>query len=157
MSRSERRRTKRSGGGKVPGRGPSRARMVAPLIAVGVLSLALVGIWTGVSPDRGGHHPDPRPDVPGGTVIPASTYASYARVSHVYAQAAEIAAVLDGLYCYCDCSRHSGHRSLLSCFESDHAAACDVCLSEAAIAYRMTRDGRSLDEIRDAIDELYGG
>jgi hypothetical protein len=29
-------------------------------------------------------------------------------------------------------------------------------MTEATIAHRMTKDGRSLDEIRDAIDELYG-
>jgi hypothetical protein len=125
-------------------------------MAVGLFSLLLGGIWLGFGSGQGGHHPDPWPEITGGTVIPASRYVSYARVSAVYAQAAEVAAVLDGLYCYCDCSRHSGHRSLLTCFESDHAAACDVCLTEAAIASRMTKDGRSLDEIRDAIDELYG-
>jgi hypothetical protein len=90
-------------------------------------------------------------------VVPAARYASYPRVKEVYSQAAEIASVLDGLHCYCDCSRHSGHRSLLTCFESDHGAACDICLTEAAVAYRMTKDGRGLDDVRDAIDELYGG
>jgi hypothetical protein len=29
-------------------------------------------------------------------------------------------------------------------------------MTEATVAHRMTRDGRSLDEIRDAIDEFYG-
>jgi hypothetical protein len=80
----------------------------------------------------------------------------YARVSAVYAQAKEVAATLDGIYCHCDCSQHAGHRSLLSCFESDHAAACDICMTEASIAYRMTKDGKSLDDIRQAVDELYG-
>ncbi len=90
-------------------------------------------------------------------MVSAERYASYPRVSEMYSQAAEVAAVLDGLHCYCDCSKHSAHRSLLTCFESDHGAACDICLTEAAIAYRMTKDGRALDDIRDAIDELYGG
>ena len=101
-------------------------------------------------------HPEPRPGLTGATVIPASRYVQYARVSAVYAQAREIAPTLDGIYCHCDCSKHSGHRSLLSCFESDHGAACDICLSEATIAYRMLKEGRTLDEIRSAIDELYG-
>jgi hypothetical protein len=90
------------------------------------------------------------------TVIPADRYAAYARVRAVYAQAAEVPQVLDGIHCYCECAQHSGHRSLLSCFESDHAAACDICLTEATIAHRMTREDRSLDEIRASIDELYG-
>jgi hypothetical protein len=124
---------------------------------VGFFFLLAGGVWVGLGLTDQGRHPEPRSGITGETVLPASRYAEYARVSAVYAQAAEVAPVLDGIYCYCDCSRHSGHRSLLTCFESDHAAACDVCLSEAAIAYRMSQDGRSLDEIRAAIDELYGG
>ena len=157
MNQVEGRGKKSSGGGKGPPRQPSRVGAAAPWMVVGLFSLLLGGVWLGFGSGQGGHHPDPRPEITGGTVVPASRYASYARVGAVYAQAAEVAAVLDGLHCYCDCSRHSGHRSLLTCFETDHAAACDVCLTEAAIAYRMTKDGRSLDEIRDAIDELYGG
>jgi hypothetical protein len=128
-----------------------------PWAVVGVLGVALVGIWLGFGPQGRSHHPEPRAEITGETVLPAARYASYPRVSAVYEQAAEIAAVLDGLYCYCDCSRHSGHRSLLTCFESDHGAACDVCMTEAAVAHRMTQDGRSLEEIREAIDEFYGG
>jgi len=157
VNRAERRRKERGGGRKVPGGLSSRLGAAVPWMAVGLFSLVLGGLWLGLGPAQGGDHPDPRPEITGETVLPASRYVGYARGSAVYQQAAEIAAVLDGLYCYCDCSRHSGHRSLLTCFESDHAAACDVCLTETTLAHRMTRDGSSLDEIRDAIDELYGG
>ncbi|MFH1765286.1 MAG: CYCXC family (seleno)protein, partial [Gemmatimonadota bacterium] len=136
---------------------PVRVGAVLPWVAVGVLSLALVGIGMGFGPGGKSHHPDPRPGITGGTVVSAARYADYPRVNAVYAQAAEVAAVLDGLYCYCDCSNHSGHRSLLTCFESDHGAACDVCMTEASVAHQMTQDGRSLDDIRAAIDEFYGG
>jgi hypothetical protein len=68
---------------------------------------------------------------------------------------AEIPHVIDGLYCHCACSEHSGHYSLLDCFHDDHGARCDVCLSEAAMAHRMHNDGESVDAIRDAIDRLY--
>jgi len=49
-----------------------------------------------------------------------------------------------------------GHHSLLTCFQSDHASGCDICLSEAEMAYRMTRQGASLSAIRNAIDAAYG-
>jgi hypothetical protein len=124
---------------------------------MGLLVLLAVAGWAGSGLSAKSHHPEPREGLTGGTVVPAARYAGYPRVKEVYSQAAEIASVLDGLHCYCDCSRHSGHRSLLTCFESDHGAACDICLTEAAIAYRMTKDGRGLDDVRDAIDELYGG
>jgi len=143
----------------VPG-GPQASPRTTAALSVTVTLILLVagGLWMGFTdPHQGSGHPDPRPGLTGSTVVPASRYAQFARVSAVYGQAAEIPSVLDGLYCHCDCAEHSGHRSLLTCFESDHAAACDICMSEAAIAYRMTKSGRSLEEIRAAIDELYGG
>ena len=45
---------------------------------------------------------------------------------------------------------HSGYT-----VHDDHAARCDICLSEADMAHRMHQDGASLDEIRTAIDRLY--
>ena len=129
----------------------------APWIVIGLAVIVGGAILVASNLPSGTDHPDPRPGITGVTVIPASRYVQYARVSAVYAQAREIAPTLDGIYCHCDCSKHSGHRSLLTCFESDHGAACDICLSEATIAYRMLKEGRTLNEIRDAIDDLYGG
>lgn len=141
-------------GGKDPRAGGAAAAV--PWAVIGLAILVGGGILLASSSSVATEHPDPRPGISGETVIPASRYVQYARVSAVYSQAREIASVLDGLYCHCDCSKHSGHRSLLTCFESDHGAACDICLTEASIAYRMTQDGRSLEDIRQAIDELYG-
>ncbi|MGH7699505.1 MAG: PCYCGC motif-containing (lipo)protein, partial [Gemmatimonadales bacterium] len=59
-------------------------------------------------------------------------------------------------YCHCDCSKHSGHRSLLTCFESDHGAYCDICMGEAILAARLAAEGRTLDAIRSAIDRQFG-
>ena len=64
--------------------------------------------------------------------------------------------VIDGLYCYCHCSEHSSHYSLLECFQTDHAARCDICMSEATIAYEMSQDGASLSDIRDEADRTFG-
>ncbi len=36
--------------------------------------------------------------------------------------AREIPDVLDQLYCYCQCDKHLGHKSLLSCYTDGHAA-----------------------------------
>ena len=70
--------------------------------------------------------------------------------------AAEIPEVLDGLYCYCDCHHNFGHYSLLDCFQSDHGGNCDVCMNEVRIAYRMHREGKTLQQIRQVIDATYG-
>lgn len=106
--------------------------------------------------DTGAAHPKPRSDAHAHHVVPASKYDGYPRVADVYAQAETTKSVLDGIYCYCECSRHSGHYSLLECFETDHGARCDICMSEAALAYRLTQDGKTLDQIRNAVDRLYG-
>jgi hypothetical protein len=36
--------------------------------------------------------------------------------------ARDIPEVLDQLYCYCECDKHLGHKSLLSCYTDGHAA-----------------------------------
>jgi hypothetical protein len=76
--------------------------------------------------------------------------------AEAYAAARSAAQVLDGLHCHCECAKHFGHRSLLTCFESDHASHCDICMGEAVLAAQLaSRDG-SLDAIRRAIDERFG-
>lgn len=44
------------------------------------------------------------------------------QTARAYRIAQEIPDVLDQLYCYCECDRHLGHKSLLSCFTDDHGA-----------------------------------
>lgn len=138
-------------------RKPGTRRRAVPLpILILAGALALVAGYRLLAPARAeARHPEPRPEVTAERVMAPERYAAYPRVAAVYREAAEIPHVLDGLYCYCHCSKHSGHRSLLSCFESDHGAACDVCLSEALMAARMTRQGASLQAIRAAIDQTY--
>lgn len=101
------------------------------------------------------HHPEPREHIGHEHVAPAARYAAYPRVAQIYEAVAATPHVIDGVYCYCDCAEHSGHYSLLDCFHDDHAARCDICLSEAAMAHRMHQDGASLDDIRTAVDRLY--
>ena len=128
-----------------------------PIVGLGVLLLLVAGLRMATSADSAyAKHPDPRPDVTAAGVLPAARYGAAPQVSRVYSLAAEIPEILDGLYCYCDCSEHSGHRSLLSCFESDHGAGCDICMIEAETAHRMNAQGESLTAIRAAVDEAWG-
>lgn len=134
------------------GSGRQGAWIMAGSVAAGILAVLVLGnIQTDSS-----RHPEPRAESARSIVVSATHYAQYPRVAQVYEMAASATAVLDGLYCYCDCSQHSGHYSLLDCFASDHAARCDVCMSEASIAYQMSRDGASIDAIRAEIDRTYG-
>lgn len=119
----------------------------AAVIALIILSVLDLGVAD--------HHPAPRPHIDHTHVASYERYAAYPQVARVYADVAAVSQLVDGIYCYCACSVHSGHHSLLDCFHDDHAARCDICLSEGSMAYRMHQDGRSLDEIRTAIDRLY--
>jgi hypothetical protein len=134
-----------------------KAQQASPAIRWVVVGLGVVLLTLALATTRtaNAHHPEPRGDLSMAVVESPSRYAEYPRIAEIYQMAAEIPHVLDGLYCHCDCSKHSNHRSLLTCFEDDHGAACDVCLTEAALAYRMTNEGRSLKEIRKAVDDLY--
>ena len=68
----------------------------------------------------------------------------------------EIPGIVDGIRCHCGCAGNDGNYSLLSCYEGDGMARhCQLCQGQARMAHRLHRDGRSLDEIRAAIDERY--
>ena len=71
-------------------------------------------------------------------------------VREAYQVAKEIPEVLAQQPCYCYCER-KGHRGLLDCFRTDHAASCNICIREALLAGEMHHQGKSVEEIRAAI------
>jgi hypothetical protein len=77
------------------------------------------------------------------------------KIETAYQVAQDIPDVLDHLYCYCQCDKHAGHKSLLSCYTDNHAANCDVCVNEAMDAAKMIKQGYELKEIRRQIDRKY--
>jgi len=134
----------------------------APWLIAGAAAVALVGVVVlqrpGTSAGGAGAstHPTPRPGVTAVKVLPVSFVPRTPGSAEAYAAAREAAATLDGLYCHCDCSKHAGHRSLLTCFEGEHGAYCDICMGEAMVAHGMVQQGRPLEEIRTAIDRQFG-
>lgn len=72
-----------------------------------------------------------------------------------YRIAREIPQVLDSLHCYCECKKHFGHKSLLTCYVDEHAKYCDICMDEAFMAYELHRQGLDIVSIRKAVDERY--
>jgi hypothetical protein len=73
-----------------------------------------------------------------------------ADVRKAYQTAKEVPGVLVQQPCYCYCQR-KGHRSLLDCFKTDHAASCNICVREAVLTDQMHRQGKSAEEIRRTI------
>ncbi len=77
------------------------------------------------------------------------------KTERAYRTAHDMPDVIDQLYCYCECDKHSGHLSLLSCYTDNHAANCDICQEEALDAAQMQKQGYSVGKIRAYIDQKY--
>lgn len=122
---------------------------------VGLVAAVAIAGFGSPACSGGGHHPAPQEGITGTRVLPASTFGDDMRLVRAYAAAREMPEVFDGLMCYCECEQNFGHRSLLTCYESEHAASCDICLTEGTMAAKMHRQGTSLDDIRRAIDAQF--
>lgn len=101
------------------------------------------------------HHPTPRRGVTGERVLNPDSVPERAR--EPYTMAARIPSIFDGLFCHCDCHEREGLRSLLECFEDDMATTCGICQSQARLVAELHAQGKSLDEIRRAVDQRFGG
>ena len=128
----------------------------APWVVAGAAAAALAGVLFCAPAAGGSIHPEPRAGITAAKVLPDFTIPRTPGALEAYAAARRSAATLDGVYCHCDCSKHAGHRSLLTCFESDHGAYCDICMGEAMTASQLAARGTSLQEIRAAIDRQFG-
>jgi len=141
--------------GKEHAGGKRRGLRVASLVIVLVL---MAGTWVYTrTPSRSLNH-EPKAEgayVRRETKIPLSPALFVGKIETAYQVAQDLPDVLDQLYCYCECDKHSGHRSLLSCYTDHHAANCDVCVNEALDASRMMKQGDKMTEIKSAIDRKY--
>jgi hypothetical protein len=64
----------------------------------------------------------------------------------------ELLAQLD---CYCGCEQHEGHKNLLDCFRTNHAATCATCTGEAVTAGQLYENGTPVDQIREVLRQRY--
>lgn len=129
--------------------------MVPWLVAAAAVAALAVVLMLGRG-ESGGRHPEPRPGVTAVAVLPPAAVPRTPGAAEAYAAARSGPTVLDGLYCHCHCRENAGHRSLLTCFESNHGAYCDICMGEATLAVQLAAGGSSLDQIRRAIDAQFG-
>lgn len=74
--------------------------------------------------------------------------------------------VIQWMPCNCGCGG-SGHRSNLDCFFDqretgqiqfqEHGSYCDICVNTANLAAKLLQEGRSITEVRNAVDQTFGG
>ena len=105
-----------------------------------------------------GPHPTPRPGITAAKVLTSDKLAGDAALIAVFDGVRAIPQVIDGIRCQCGCATVDGFYSLLSCYEGDGAMAkiCHICQGEGKLAIRLHNEGKSLDEIRLAIDAKFG-
>lgn len=128
-----------------------------PWVIGGAAVVALAVVLVGPRAVEAAGHPDPRPGITAERVLPAKMLMDAgAGTLEAYEAARRVPQVLDGIYCHCNCSKSIGHRSLLTCFETNHGSGCDICQGEAILAAQMAGSGNSLQQIRKAIDAQFG-
>jgi hypothetical protein len=104
-----------------------------------------------------GPHPTPRPGIDASKVLTRDKLTENAAVEPVFEMVRKIPQIADGIRCQCGCAELPEFYSLLSCYEADGMAQhCVICQGEAKLAFRMHEQGKSLDEIRAAIDAKFG-
>jgi hypothetical protein len=105
-----------------------------------------------------GPHPTPRPGITAAKVVTSDKLDGNANLIAVFDGVREIPEVIDGIRCQCGCAASEGFYSLLTCYEGENAMAkmCHVCQGEGKLAVRLNKEGKSLDEIRVAIDAKFG-
>lgn len=142
---------------------PTRREFVL-LCSGAVLSLA-----TGVRPASRSHpaschhpirnviHPEPRPGITAARVLPNEKLSDHPDAVTAFEQVRQIPQIVDGIGCHCGCASRKGFYSLLSCYEGEGMAMmCEVCQGQGRLAFRLHNAGKTLDQIRAAVDARYG-
>lgn len=120
---------------------------------------------------------DPRMVGTGADLMPADASEAWAsrpdftrvdpQTEEAYAYALYHPQVVQWMPCYCGCAR-MGHRSNLDCYLKravpgqktqfeEHASYCEVCVKITMLTKQMVSQGKSLREIRQSVDQTYGG
>ena len=103
-----------------------------------------------------GPHPTPRVGITGAKVLTKEQLANKPQLIPLFDSVREAPEIIDGIRCNCGCASTSGFYSLLSCYEGDAMAKdCGVCQGQGRLATRLHKLGKSLEEIRAAIDAKY--
>jgi hypothetical protein len=96
-----------------------------------------------------------------GAVLDPKLFADTQRFEPEVQPAYEIArkypATLDRLHCFCECQESMTHRhkTLLTCFTSNHAAGCGICIREAMLAAELKEKGVPDDQIENTVESVF--
>ena len=107
---------------------------------------------------RQGPHPTPRPGIDASHVLQEEEIKGGKGVIAAFNEVRQIPQIVDGIRCQCGCAKHPQFYSLLSCYEGPKAMAqtCETCQGQGRYVFELHSSGKTLDEIRAAIEERYG-
>ena len=105
-----------------------------------------------------GPHPTPRVGITGARVLAKEQLVGKPQLVGLFDSVRAIPEVIDGIRCNCGCASFDGFYSLLSCYEGKDAMAkdCAICQGQGRLAVRLHKAGKSLDQIRAAVDAKFG-
>lgn len=149
-----------------------RAFVASGLVATGGLlsgRLRLGGVLVGTHRPGGGRccahpaggldpgpNPTPRPGIDASRVLKPEQLKDSRGAVTAFDEVRQIPQIVDGIRCHCGCATLKGFYSLLSCYEGDGMARdCHICQGQGRMAFRLHGAGKSLDEIREAIEAKY--
>jgi len=102
-------------------------------------------------------HPTPRPGITGAKVLTHEQLADKPNLIPLFDSIRDIPEVVDGIRCNCGCTNPPVYYSLLSCYEGNAMAReCVLCQGQGRLAARLHKEGKTLDQIRQAIDAKFG-
>ena len=101
-------------------------------------------------------HPAPRRGITGNKVLTRDKLSKTPALIPLFDSIREIPEVIDGIRCNCGCTNPPEFYSLLSCYEGKGMARdCVICQGQGKLAVRLHKEGKSLDQIRSAIDAKF--
>ncbi len=135
-------------------------RQFLAFVAAGATMLLLpspVGARARHMMQRGhGPHPEPRKGYTAAKVLTADQLDDKDLVP-LFDDIRAIPQVVDGIRCHCGCADEPDKYSLLSCYEGSEAMSlwCPICQGQGRLVVRLHKGGKTLDEIRKAVDARY--
>jgi hypothetical protein len=119
--------------------------------------------------DTGEHHQvvgDIREETASVDILPEFLSGKHELLQHTYTAVALHQDLLEKIPCYCGCGETVGHQSSYDCFVyqnnedgslvwDDHGTKCNICVDIAVTSIIEYNNGKSVQEIRAMIDEMY--
>lgn len=139
-------------------------RTFLALLSVGLMGLAprpAEAHWVVMCHSRrrsNGPHPTPRPGITAEKLLLSDQLSHNGDAQTAFDEVRQIPEIIDGIRCNCGCADNPGFYSLLTCYEGSGAMAlaCPICQGQGRMAFRLHKAGKTLDEIREAVDARYG-